>query len=237
MVIAFVTGLIIGFLLSIPPGPIGVSIMKKALQGNKKGGYLIGLGAALMDILYVFVAFHFTAMLTRTMQQYISQHSLAFLLLQLIVVALLIGYGVLNLKIKRVRLVTSYKPQSITLTESISQRITVPFFVGVTLALANLANPTFLPSILYMVMVLHEQQLWISGFAANAFFSLGFGIGVMIWISILVELFAHLRNRLSISVLHMLHRFAGITLIGIGTYLGYRVLSVVRWTDLLRFVF
>jgi threonine/homoserine/homoserine lactone efflux protein len=56
-VIAALTGLVSGLLLSIPVGPINLTIMNEGARRGFKWAALIGLGATVMEILYCTVAF------------------------------------------------------------------------------------------------------------------------------------------------------------------------------------
>jgi threonine/homoserine/homoserine lactone efflux protein len=55
--IAGVTGLISGLLLSIPVGPINLTILNEGARRGFKWGLLIGMGATLMETIYCFIAF------------------------------------------------------------------------------------------------------------------------------------------------------------------------------------
>jgi threonine/homoserine/homoserine lactone efflux protein len=52
----FFKGLVIGFLISIPVGPIGVLCIQRTLNKGKLHGIVSGLGAATADAVYGFVA-------------------------------------------------------------------------------------------------------------------------------------------------------------------------------------
>jgi threonine/homoserine/homoserine lactone efflux protein len=57
IVLAALTGFISGFLLSIPVGPVNLSIMN---EGAKRGflfAFMIGMGATVMEVIYCFIAF------------------------------------------------------------------------------------------------------------------------------------------------------------------------------------
>ena len=51
------TGLISGVLLSIPVGPVNLTIMNEGARRGFKWGALIGLGATTMEVIYCFIAF------------------------------------------------------------------------------------------------------------------------------------------------------------------------------------
>jgi len=51
------TGLVSGLLLSIPVGPVNLTIMNEAARWGFRRGFFIGLGAACMEVLYCSIAF------------------------------------------------------------------------------------------------------------------------------------------------------------------------------------
>jgi threonine/homoserine/homoserine lactone efflux protein len=63
---AGLTGLISGLLLSIPVGPVNLTILNEGARRGFKTAVLIGLGATLMEMIYCFIAFTgFAAFFTR----------------------------------------------------------------------------------------------------------------------------------------------------------------------------
>src|SRR5882672_11775028 len=57
ILIAGLTGFISGFLLSIPVGPVNLTIMNEGARRGFLWAALIGLGATTMEVIYCFVAF------------------------------------------------------------------------------------------------------------------------------------------------------------------------------------
>jgi threonine/homoserine/homoserine lactone efflux protein len=57
ILVAGLTGLISGLLLSIPVGPINLTILNEGTRRGFKWAALIGLGATVMEIIYCFIAF------------------------------------------------------------------------------------------------------------------------------------------------------------------------------------
>jgi threonine/homoserine/homoserine lactone efflux protein len=57
ILVAGLTGLISGLLLSIPVGPINLTILNEGARRGFKWAALIGLGATTMEVIYCFVAF------------------------------------------------------------------------------------------------------------------------------------------------------------------------------------
>ncbi|HWX21319.1 MAG TPA: LysE family transporter [Candidatus Binatia bacterium] len=54
---AFLTGFLSGLLLSIPVGPINLTILNEGARRGFKWAALIGLGATTMEVIYCFIAF------------------------------------------------------------------------------------------------------------------------------------------------------------------------------------
>jgi len=57
LLVAGFTGLVSGLLLSIPVGPINLTILNEGAKRGFKWGLLIGMGATLMESIYCFIAF------------------------------------------------------------------------------------------------------------------------------------------------------------------------------------
>src|ERR1041384_5324395 len=57
ILLATVTGFISGLLLSIPVGPINLTIMNEGARRGFKWAAMIGLGATVMEVIYCFIAF------------------------------------------------------------------------------------------------------------------------------------------------------------------------------------
>jgi len=51
-----IKGILIGFLVSIPLGPIGVLVIQRTVNKSRVAGFLSGMGAALSDTLYAIIA-------------------------------------------------------------------------------------------------------------------------------------------------------------------------------------
>jgi len=52
----FLKGILIGFAMAVPLGPIGIMCIHKTLTDGRLRGLMIGLGAATADLLYAVVA-------------------------------------------------------------------------------------------------------------------------------------------------------------------------------------
>src|SRR5215471_17205158 len=57
MLIAGLTGFLSGLLLSIPVGPVNLTIMNEGARRGFVWALMIGLGATAMEVIYCFIAF------------------------------------------------------------------------------------------------------------------------------------------------------------------------------------
>src|SRR5262249_37014599 len=57
LLLAAVTGVISGIFLSIPVGPINLTIINEGARRGFKWAFMIGLGATTMEVIYCFIAF------------------------------------------------------------------------------------------------------------------------------------------------------------------------------------
>jgi threonine/homoserine/homoserine lactone efflux protein len=57
ILVAGITGVVSGLLLSIPVGPINLTILNEGTRRGFKWAALIGLGATVMEVIYCFIAF------------------------------------------------------------------------------------------------------------------------------------------------------------------------------------
>ena len=56
MIGALFLGVLSGFVLSIPPGPLSAAVTKHSVSRNFRTGMMIAMGGAAMDIVYVLIA-------------------------------------------------------------------------------------------------------------------------------------------------------------------------------------
>ncbi len=56
MDIIFIKGLVIGFVIAAPVGPIGILCARRTLTHGRGAGFLSGMGASTADVLYGFIA-------------------------------------------------------------------------------------------------------------------------------------------------------------------------------------
>jgi threonine/homoserine/homoserine lactone efflux protein len=205
--LAAIVGFAIGFLTSVPVGPINVAVLTKGVRESFAHGISLAIGAATMDFVYASAAmFGFFAVFQG------PRVNLAF---QLLGIALLVYFGLKNI-------LTKPKP--------VEQRVKIPlkhelhssFWIGVFL---YLSNPTFLGYWITVGGVIQAYKLIINEWLDNLFFAIGAGLGAAGWFYVLLKFFHHRSATLKPATLHRMSVLAGYLLLVFACYLSYEVIS------------
>ncbi len=238
MIIAILVGFLVGFVLAMPPGPIGVTAIQYGLLGNIRPGIKMALGTALLDMFYCLAALFATKAAMSAVGGFSIDHPYIMFVIQLSIVLAMVIFGILNLKSRKdandADFDTQLKTNNPKFIDNLMKR--GPFLLGIALSLTNLPNPTFLPSIAYVTLNVQEFKLIESTTIAGLGFALGFGIGNFVWLQTLVRIVNHFKERMSTNMITRIRQFAGITFVGFGTFLGYR-LAITHWSDVFKLVF
>lgn len=223
--------------MAVPPGPVGVTAIKFGLDDKIRQGTLFATGTGALDGAFCSLAFAATHLLDILISGVDNANPILILAFQLFVVAAIIAFGALQLRKKSIPVKDEKTNKIIKRKESkIMHYLTHkgPFLLGVGIAITNIANPTFLPSLTILATYIHSLNIIERTPIANLGFAFGFGLGNFLWLYILVRLIAHYRNKMSDALLARIHKFAGITIIGLGAILGARVLILAKWSEIFR---
>ena len=238
MIFALPLGVIIGIVLALAPGPVAISAMKLSMNKGEREGILFSLGSGLMDFLFCAFAIFATSAIMSALGNFSTEHPFLILTIQLLIVLGIILYGVYQFKtIKNIS--DKAVPEQVSKKQTFLDRLKSrgPFFIGIAIALANIASPTFLPSLGAVTIWMQKLNLYTVGVLSNFLMALGFGIGNFLWLYIIVRMITHYKNKFSENFIAILYKFAGYTLIGFGTILGYRVIVFTKWSDIIAIAF
>ncbi|MFH1052369.1 MAG: LysE family transporter [bacterium] len=237
MLIALLSGLIIGFLLAIPPGPVALTTIRLSLEKGIKHSSRAALGVGIMDFVYCLAIIFATSAILTLINGFFDDYPLIFLSFQIFVVVALIVYGFMNIKLKD-RIINPKRrkePKPFKYLEKISHR--GPFLLGIAVANANIANPSFLTALAYVTLNVQKFILPENSAFLNIAFAFTFGVGNFLWLYLISKILVHYKDKMSAITIARIHQFTGFTLIGFGTLLGYRVVTLTHWQEILRFVF
>jgi len=233
---AIVLGVLGGFALSIPPGPLSIAVTRQALNGFFRPGMKIVMGAAMMDVIYMRVATFASSAIVVTLSGLVSDNAWFPLLFQVACVVVLLYLGVRYLTPEKFEHQAEVNEAREQQQEARARQMghSSPFFVGLLIAVTNLATPTFLPSMIAFVGFLQANS-WLGRSAAdNALFSAGFGVGTMIWFFAAMRAIIHFRSRLSESFINAIYRFAGGSMLLFAAIIAFHVATTTPWRTMFQ---
>lgn len=213
--IAFVAGLVVGYILAVPPGPIGLAAVRTALRSGSRSAEQLAIGAGLLDLLYCFFTMTASAELLALVR--IDNHPTPAITASGVLVSMLICLlGLYQFR----------NPVALRVDSSADERTgpVHPFMKGVAYALANLANPTFIPSLLVMSAYMVALGVVNAQYMDRIWFAAGFGIGNYLWLVTLVRTILRYRERLPEQTFVVAQRIMSAAVIVFGLVAGLRLI-------------
>ncbi len=240
MLIAIVVGAIIGLVLAMPPGPIAMASIRMGLEKSSKEAFQMALGTASMDAIYCLVAMFATTAIESTVGVFLSNNPILTIAFQSLIIAALLYFGFLQLKKKKVypnEINEGNNSNSATSNLISNLKSRGAIMLGLALSLTNIANPTFIPTLTVMSAWVHKMELFATGYQANLLFALGFGIGNFLWLYFLSIIVKSNKHRISDNYMNRIRQFAGLTFIGFGGIIGWRMLTFTNWSQVAKLLF
>lgn len=200
-----IIGIVAGFIVSAGVGPLGLTAMTKSLEESFLSGFLVGVGAAFLDMVYSAIAsFGISTFL---------DFPIVSLIFQIIGIPLLIYLGVRSLK---------YMP---ILPDSKLHIRTIKYHNSLLIGMSiYLANPTFLPLWVGIVGILHSRNLLGSTAIENSSFALGVAIGTLVWFYILLKFVKKWDLLSKPKIVKKVFFFSGLVLLGFAGFMIYKLL-------------
>jgi threonine/homoserine/homoserine lactone efflux protein len=236
MITAILIGALIGFILAMPPGPIAMANIRLGLEKSRRDCAEFAIGTATMDMFYCVIAIFAASAIHIAVSDYFDANPFISLSFQFLIVAGLIYFGFRQFRSNNTdtkKENCESKAESSTFIQNLKKK--GPLFLGVALALTNLANPTFVPSLTIMSAWVHKIGLFPNAFNENILFAIGFGIGNFLWLHILAWIVIRNRHKLSNTTIMRIRQFAGVTFIGFGGFIGYRLVMFTNWAQIFKF--
>jgi len=218
ILIAGPTGFVIGLLLSMPVGPVNLTIINEAARRGFVWAALIGLGAATMDVIYCTIAFtgfssFFDDHMVKTSMEVFS---FAFMLFM----------GVKFLTARTVTAPTQLGAAASRIEQRIDEKLHPhsAFMIGFARVLGNMGVLLFwIVAAAYFMS--HEAFFtpheWVEDtIAAKSAFIAGVALGAITWFSVLSYGMSRGHGRFSEHTLLRMQRFSGFCLLALGLYDG-----------------
>jgi threonine/homoserine/homoserine lactone efflux protein len=217
--IAGPTGFLIGLLLSMPVGPVNLTIINNAAQRGFKYAFLIGLGAATMDVIYCTIAFtsfssFFYIRMVKTSMEVFTFVFMLFL-------------GMKFLSAKTVAAPTNLGTAASRIEKRIDEKLHPhsAYMIGFTRVLGNM-NVLLFWIVAAAYFMSHEAYFttheWVEDtVAAKVAFITGVGLGASTFFCALSYVVARRGyERFNEHTLVIMQRISGFFLLGLGLYSG-----------------
>jgi threonine/homoserine/homoserine lactone efflux protein len=202
-----IKGLIIGFSIAAPVGPIGVLTIKRTLTNGRTSGFVTGLGAAMADTVYgIIAAFGLTAISS-------------FLLTQAFWIKLIGGLFLLYLGIKSFVNKPSNKAATVN-SKGLFHNFISTFFLTIT-------SPA---TILSFVAIFAGLGLGTTNTAYTSSIAMviGIGAGSALWWLILSSVVSIFQSKITTNRLVWVNRLSGLIIITFGLVALYSWISIIH---------
>ncbi|MCM3877534.1 MAG: LysE family translocator [Thermoanaerobaculia bacterium] len=214
--LALVMGFLAGFIGAIPPGPLGITCLRKSLQGEKRDAYRVALGGATVDtFICALIGLGLGWILEKVVTNPWVRGTLA---------VFLVGYGAKLLLVDARRDAERtdpeasrfyFTPRPAVAREGFSR---FPVLMGL---LQGAANPALFVNWTLFISFLLGHRLFVPTAAGAGGFALGVGLGVFSWFVLLIELVDRWRSRAGAWVSRSTI-VAGVLLVVFGFYFTWR---------------
>jgi threonine/homoserine/homoserine lactone efflux protein len=190
----FIHGIIIGFLVSLPLGPIGVLVIQRTVNKSRRAGLFSGAGAALSDVIYAMIAgFSLTIVI-----DFIRQYQMLF---QVVGAIAVMGLGLFIYTKNPVKDLRRHRRRGSTHFQDLASTFLLTF-----------SNPlsifVFLAIFASSGIVLNIDRPYYS-----AFIILGIFVGAMSWWFSLSGVVSLFRHKINLRLLWWINKVAGILII------------------------
>ncbi len=205
--VAFLVGLIIGIVISIPIGPINVTVISRGLKQGFSNAFAVGLGSSMMDFLYCAATMLGLSAIVHKIEVNLVFQIIGFLLL------IYLGLRDINTKIERFRYDNDIQQNG---------KFKSAFFVGVFM---YISNPMLVAFWITLSGIMQSAGGMVNGIAEEGLFALGVGLGTALWYYSLLKAIFLKRDSFKAETLTLLSKISGYILLGFSAYVGYELVA------------
>ena len=227
MMLALLLGFVTGWTISMPVGPVNATAILRTLHYGVKHGLAVGIGAAVMDVIYCGGATQINA--------YLLNSPLINLIFQSVGFFLLVYLGIKSLRPanQKKELMTEKDEAKEEIAEKRVEKLHVKqgslvgsALLGVVLYASNIAS---LPEWVFITSFLRQEHWLEQGYTASVSFAIGAGIGTAGWFFLLTRYFSKKKTTIKPKTLQTINKFAGIAMLLFGVYFGYQIIFHTDW--------
>ena len=202
MLIAVAIGFLFGFIGSIPvAGPIAVLVFARAVDGRYKSGLYIGLGCAIAEAMYAFLAFWGFA-------TFLADYDFIIPVSRGAAAIILTGLGIGFMRRRS-------DPDDYSESQDKGGG---SFLLGFSI---TALNPTLIATWAAAATILFSSGLVDLEPSMSVFFGLGACGGIALWYLILLKLVRRYKDRFKMETLNRIIRIMGVFLVGVGFWFAW----------------
>lgn len=208
--IALILGLLIGFVMCIPVGPINVWVINTFFKHNFRSAFSIALGGSVMDFTYFMVVLTGLSLFTFT-----PKMSLTF---KIVGVLFLFAFGLKEVLTKK---------QVFELDENALKKIPAAssfFFIGV---LIYTSNPTLIATMSGLAAIIKSWHVFDFNFFNYFLLSFGIAVGSAFWFYALLKIVEKYQKKIPESFLLNFSRTSGVLIILFSLFMAFNVYKEV----------
>lgn len=209
--IALVIGLLVGFLMCIPVGPINVWVVNTLLKKNFKSAIAIALGGSIMDFVYF--------MIILTGLSFVKFSDTTILTLKILGVLFLFGFGLKELLTKQADHEIQEKNDEKERTNLFSY-----FLLGV---LIYTSNPTLIATMSGLAAFIKSWEVFESVFINYLMLSFGVALGSFSWFYFLLKLVERYQEKIPAKFYHKFSQVSGLLIIIFSFIMAFNVYKEV----------
>ena len=208
---AFVVGVLSGFLVSIPVGPINVTIINEGARRGFRWALLIGFGAVLMETIYCAIGFAGFATFFDSKLIKASMELISFMLMIFLGIKFLFLHSIPSASKSAERVEERLHPHS-------------AFMTGFVRVLGN-------PAVLLLWVTLagaFASHEWVADtWTSRASCISGVAVGAAAWFVLLSYLISLKHKEMSEQTLIRMSQFSGVFLFAVGIAIGIRLILLI----------
>lgn len=208
-------------LLTLTPGPIAVVVIRQGVIGNNRRGLLIASGAACMDVLYALIASFASSAIILSVKDFINHNDWILAIIQILCILSLLIMGIKYLS-KRKLLEENETNKRVYIK---NPKATSAFIGGIVMSVINIASPTFLPSLIALSGYLQTTSIVNHSSISNLLYSIGFGLGVFLWLSFLLAIIKKYHSKIPITMMSNIYKIAGYSFLIFAMILTFKIIG------------
>jgi threonine/homoserine/homoserine lactone efflux protein len=213
----FLAGIVCGFVVSVPVGPVNLTVINQALRRGFGAGFLMGLGAICADALYASLVLWGHSSILETPRIFgIPRKSIVFGVRMAAVAAIaLLGIRYLI-----------FKPERFNASEAVANKLEArwhhprAFFLGFALTITN-----FMLVVVWatLITVIFAHELVTPRLASRVLCIAGVLVGGSVWFFLLSFFVSRAHRRVKSETLTLLVRGCGVVFLGFAGLLAFKL--------------